>query len=43
MKEVYKEKIEDIYKRLDTSIEGLTSKEANNRLIRDGENKLIEN
>ena len=42
MKEVYKEKIEDIYKRLDTSIEGLTSKEANSRLIRDGENKLKE-
>ena len=42
MKEVYKEKIEDIYKRLDTSIEGLTSKEANIRLIRDGENKLKE-
>jgi len=41
-KEIYKEKIEDIYKRLDTSIEGLTSKEANNRLIRDGENKLKE-
>ena len=42
MKEVYKEKIEDIYKRLDTSIEGLTSEEANKRLIRDGENKLKE-
>ena len=42
MKEIYKEKIEDIYKRLDTSIEGLTSKEANSRLIRDGENKLKE-
>lgn len=42
MKEVYKEKVEDIYKRLDTSENGLTSKEANNRLIRDGENKLKE-
>ena len=42
MKEVYKEKIEDIYKRLDTSIEGLTSEEVNKRLIRYGENKLKE-
>ena len=42
MKEVYKEKVEDIYKRLDTSENGLTSKKANNRLIRDGENKLKE-
>ncbi len=41
-KEVYNKSIEDIYKELDTNINGLTEEEANDRLLRDGENKLIE-
>ena len=41
-KEVYKEKVEEIYSRLKTSEKGLTEEEAQARLERDGENKLLE-
>ena len=40
--EVYNEKVEDIFKRLETNINGLSEKEATKRLERDGENKLEE-
>lgn len=39
---VYNEKVDDLFKRLETSEEGLTDEEATKRLLRDGENKLIE-
>ena len=42
MKEVYNETVEEIYKRLDTNINGLTEEEAQKRLAKDGENKLTE-
>ena len=42
MKEVYKEKIEEIFERLNTNRNGLTEEEAKKRLERDGENKLKE-
>lgn len=41
-KKSYQEKVEEIYKRLNTSREGLTEEEASKRLQRDGENKLTE-
>ena len=40
--EVYNKKIKDIYKELDTDINGLTEEEVKKRLDRDGENKLTE-
>ncbi len=40
--EVYNEKVEELYKRLETSEKGLTEEEAKKRLERDGENKLTE-
>ena len=42
MKNVYNESIEEIYKRLKTNRKGLTQEEANERLIKNGENKLTE-
>lgn len=39
---VYNEKVEELYKRLETNINGLTEVEAIKRLERDGENKLTE-
>ena len=42
IKEVYNETVEEIYKRLETNINGLTEEEAQNRLQRNGENKLAE-
>ncbi len=39
---VYNEKVEDLYKRLETNERGLTDEEAEKRLLRDGENKLTE-
>ena len=42
IKEVYNETVEKIYKRLETNINGLTEEEAQNRLQRNGENKLAE-
>ena len=39
---IYNEKVEDLYKRLETSEKGLTEEEAEKRLLRDGENKLTE-
>lgn len=42
MKEVYNESIEEIYKRLNTSIDGLNVSEAESRLEKYGENKLKE-
>ncbi len=39
---VYKEKVEEIYKRLNTNINGLTEEEAKKRLEEYGENKLTE-
>ena len=41
-KEVYNESVEEIYKRLETSIDGLSDEEVKKRLERDGENKLTE-
>ncbi len=38
----YNETIDELYKRLDTNIKGLTEEEAAKRLERDGENKLVE-
>ena len=38
----YNEEVEEIYKRLQTNIKGLSSDEAKKRLERDGENKLTE-
>ena len=38
----YNKKIEDIYKELKSSKEGLDSKEVNKRLEKDGYNELIE-
>ena len=40
--EVYNEKVEELYKRLETNVKGLTEEEATKRLQRDGENKLAE-
>ena len=40
--EVYNEKVEELYKRLETNINGLSEIEAKSRLERDGENKLEE-
>jgi len=40
--EVYNEKVEELYKRLETNVNGLTEEEAIKRLQRDGENKLAE-
>ena len=40
--EVYNEKVDELYKRLDTNINGLSEIEAKLRLERDGENKLEE-
>ncbi len=40
--EVYNETIEEIYNRLETNEKGLTEEEANQRLERDGKNKLVE-
>ena len=42
MKEVYQEKIEEIFSRLKTNENGLTEEEASIRLQRDGKNKLKE-
>ncbi len=42
MKTFYNKSLEDTYKELQTSSEGLTSQEAQSRLERDGENKLKE-
>lgn len=42
MKEVYNETVEEIYKRLDTGLDGLTVREAESRLEKYGENKLKE-
>ena len=42
MKEVYKEKIDEIFYRLKTNEKGLSEDEANIRLQRDGDNKLKE-
>ena len=42
MKEVYNESVEEIYKRLDTNLDGLTVSEAESRLEKYGENKLKE-
>lgn len=39
---VYNETIDELYKRLKTSEKGLTDEEAKKRLLRDGENKLME-
>ena len=39
---VYNEKVEELYKRLETNEKGLTDEEAQKRLLRDGENKLTE-
>lgn len=39
---VYNEKVEDLYKRLETNINGLSEIEAKKRLERDGQNKLEE-
>ena len=33
---IYNEKVEDLYKRLETSEKGLTEEEAEKRLLRDG-------
>ena len=41
-KQVYEESVEEIYKRLDTSLDGLTSEEARIRIEKNGENKLSE-
>ena len=41
-KEVYRETVDEIYSRLKTSGKGLTEEEAQARLERDGENKLLE-
>ncbi|NMA51136.1 MAG: cation-translocating P-type ATPase [Mollicutes bacterium] len=41
-KDFYNEEIEDVYKRLETNINGLSEEEASNRLLKDGENKLTE-
>ncbi len=41
-KNTYNESVDEIYKRLDTNINGLTEEEALKRLERDGENKLKE-
>ena len=38
----YNEKVKEIYQRLETSESGLTTEEANQRLLKYGENKLIE-
>ena len=38
--DVYNEKVEELYKRLETNINGLSEIEAKKRLERDGENKL---
>lgn len=40
--DVYNEKVEELYKRLETNINGLSEIEAKKRLERDGENKLEE-
>lgn len=40
--EGYNERVEEIYKRLETNDKGLTEEEAQKRLERDGENKLAE-
>ena len=40
--EVYNETVEELYKRLETNRDGLSNEEANKRLERDGENKLLE-
>lgn len=42
MKDVYNESIDEVYKRLNTSIKGLSIKEADSRLEKYGENKLKE-
>lgn len=42
IKEIYNETVEEIYKRLETNINGLTEEEAQNRLQKNGENKLAE-
>ena len=42
MKEVYNKKVEDIYKELETSENGLSEEEVQKRLERDGQNKLVE-
>lgn len=36
LKEVYNETVEEIYKRLETNISGLTEEEAQNRLQKNG-------
>ena len=41
-KEIYNEKVESLYKKLNSSVKGLTSKEAKKRLEENGENKLLE-
>lgn len=40
--EVYNEKVEELYKRMETNVNGLSEVEAKKRLERDGENKLEE-
>lgn len=41
-KEVYNKSINELYKELDSSLNGLSQEEAQKRLLRDGENKLTE-
>src|SRR5574344_1623522 len=41
-KNVYNEKVDDLYNKFETSITGLSEEEAKKRLDRDGENKLTE-
>ena len=41
-KEIYQERVQDIYKRLNTSEKGLSKEEAAKRLSENGENKLTE-
>ena len=40
--EYYNETVEELYKKYDTNINGLSDEEASKRLKRDGENKLLE-
>ncbi len=42
MKEVYNKSVEEIYKELETGEKGLSEEEAQKRLERDGQNKLVE-
>ena len=41
-KDFYNETVEELYKKFDTNEKGLTEEEANNRLVKYGENKLKE-